>query len=154
MTEIIQNTVWLGSARDAEDELFLNKNKINYVINVGGNHAQSKNMLPNVRYFKIDALDAPGYPILDNHLAVFSSIMDQALSDPENRVLVHCYAGINRSTTLLIAYLKKIYRHLNLIHHVKALRPIVLTNQSFFNVLQLVEDFWAQQEDSNNYSTA
>jgi atypical dual specificity phosphatase len=140
MTEIVQDTIWLGSARDAEDENFLLQNKITHVVNVGGSHAQSQNMLPFIKYFKIDALDAPGYPILDNHLSVFSTIMDQALADPENKVLVHCYAGINRSTTLLIAYLKKIYKHLNLIQHVKSLRPIVLTNQSFFNVLQLVED--------------
>jgi len=144
MTEILQDTIWLGSAQDAQDYTFLTTNNITHVINVGGEHAQSKNMLPHIQYFKIDALDAPGYPILDYHLSVFSSIMDQALTNPNNKILVHCYAGINRSTTLLIAYLKKIFPTMNLIHHVKSLRPIVLSNQSFLNLLENVENYWKQ----------
>lgn len=150
MTEIVYNTIWLGNAADADDERFLLGKQITHVVNVGGDLAQSEKMLPHVRYYKIDALDMHGYPILERHLFVFSKIMDEALLNPHNKILVHCQAGINRSTTLLIAYLKKLYPGVNLIELVKSLRPIVLSNKSFLSVLQSVEDFWAQQVGSNN----
>ena len=53
-------------------------------------------------------------------------------------VLVHCYAGMSRSTTIVIAYLMKLYRwgYDATLHFVKFKRVIANPNEGFANQLR------------------
>jgi len=145
MTEIVDSSIWLGSKNDAEDINFLLKNKITHVINVCGELARPeflskpehvRERVKNIQYYELQALDHPMYPILEKHGNQISTLMDSIFKENHNhRVLIHCYAGINRSATLLIHFLKQcvfpdesIYQ---VIKNVKQLRPIILSNKGF-----------------------
>merc|ERR1712151_813914 len=52
----------------------------------------------------VDADDIEGYPLLENHLCEFEQFISLA-KERSAKVLVHCYAGINRSAALCMAYL-------------------------------------------------
>ena len=58
--------------------------------------------------------------------------------DEGGRVLVHCFAGISRSTTIVVAFLMR-YRKLNLqaaLGIVRNARPWVAPNYGFMNQLR------------------
>jgi protein-tyrosine phosphatase len=64
--------------------------------------------------------------------------MDRFLRDPSCRnVYVHCQAGMNRSATLVIAYIVRRFRaplH-GVVEHVARQRPCILTNMHFQDYL-------------------
>jgi protein-tyrosine phosphatase len=145
MTEIVENSIWLGSKDDAENIQFLLRNKITHVINVCGDNARPhfltrpssvRERVKHIQYFEIQAADHPMYPILDKHGYQISSLMDSIFrQNPNSRVLIHCFAGINRSATLLINFLKQcVYPDKSIreiVSSVRQLRPIILSNKGF-----------------------
>ncbi|TVY68963.1 Dual specificity protein phosphatase MPK-4 [Lachnellula suecica] len=78
---------------------------------------------PNPREFFRPACRVLNIPLLDidniePHIELIIRFIDSALQHPENRVLVHCALGINRSPSAVIAYLC----HKNQIDSAAALR--------------------------------
>jgi hypothetical protein len=51
-----------------------------------------------------DADDTPSYPILDKHFEEAATFISAALSKPDSKVLVHCFAGQNCSAAVCVAY--------------------------------------------------
>lgn len=134
--------VWLGDARDAMDTTTLSENNIDCVVNCA-----EKATLTCAEYYPtgwnylgLQCDDTSNYDILGNHLDEFTAFMDKCVGE-KKKVLVHCAAGINRSATLLIAYL--VQRRGMCLKDAISLcfkkRPIILTNEAF--VLSLIERF-------------
>ena len=76
--------------------------------------------------------------ILEKHYATFEATMDAYLRDPIcKNVYVHCQAGMNRSATLVVAYVFKRFRveFMYLINHVARQRPCIMTNPHFQDYL-------------------
>ena len=87
---------------------------------------------------EIDAEDEPGYPLLALHFEQVGRFIDEMRSQ-ERPVLVHCFAGMNRSATLCAAYLITRER-MGLLEACRVLgarRGAVLKNEDF--VGQLVQ---------------
>lgn len=66
---------------------------------------------------------------------------DEVMSSKENKVLVHCAAGISRSPTLVLAYMIKKY-HFSLddaVKKMRKLRSIIDPNLSFIGQLRCWE---------------
>mmetsp|Transcript_53134 Transcript_53134/g.99867 ORF Transcript_53134/g.99867 Transcript_53134/m.99867 type:complete len:119 (+) Transcript_53134:3-359(+) len=86
---------------------------------------------------EVDAEDSENYPLIDRHWpTVQKFLLNQRKR--ERKVLVHCYAGMNRSTTMCVAFLM-CYENLMLLEAVSLCarrRGLVLTNTGF--VRQLV----------------
>jgi protein-tyrosine phosphatase len=76
--------------------------------------------------------DDPSIPI-NKHFDASHGFIEQGST------LVHCYAGISRSATVVISYLMKKYNmHLyQALQHCRKIRPIVKPNQGF--IRQLIE---------------
>ena len=138
----IVDGIWLGNATDAMDLDTLKTHEITSVVNCAhSNTLTSEEYYPkDWNYMGLACDDSASYDILGKHLDEFSNFMDKCARE-KKPVLVHCAAGINRSATLLVAYLVA-RRGMNLkdtISHCFQKRPIILTNESF--VLSLIERF-------------
>jgi hypothetical protein len=139
--EIVEG-IWLGDASDAMDIDTLNEHGIDSVVNCAENHTLTcEEYYPfGWRYLGLECEDSAKYDILGNHLDEFVAFMDECVLN-KKKVIVHCVAGINRSATLLIAYMVRrrgmcLKDAISLCH---AKRPIILTNEAF--VMALIERF-------------
>ena len=142
----IERGLWIGNKDNSNSLAWLNEHNIKTVINCGGSYARPRwvggDSKVRQHYYEIEADDSLTYPLLKNHYLDFHDIMEGA----ERRggaILVHCFAGINRSVTLLLAYmLHKIARrgmHPTLsefVSHYRTKRPIILQNPSFYRQLE------------------
>lgn len=139
--EIVEG-IWLGDASDAMDIDTLKKHGIDCVVNCAeqGTLTCEEYYPFGWNYLGLKCEDKANYDILGKHLDEFVAFMDECV-DNNRKVLVHCIAGINRSATLLIAYLVRrrgmcLKDAISLCH---AKRPIILTNEAF--VISLIERF-------------
>lgn len=140
-SEIVEG-IWLGDASDAMDIDTLNKHGIDSVVNCAEKHTLTcAEFYPfGWNYLGLDCDDAVSYDILGKHMREFIAFMDKCVGE-KKKVLVHCAAGINRSATLLIAYLVR-RRGMCLKDAISLCfqkRPIILTNEAF--VMALIERF-------------
>jgi hypothetical protein len=104
-----------------------------------------------IAYCSIDAQDEPGYP-LQNHWSETHAFLVKCRSEGR-KVLVHCVAGINRSSATLIAFLCEIL-HMKLDEAVELTsqhRGHILSNATF--LAKLVERFDQSEAPSGGYST-
>lgn len=91
-----------------------------------------------VQHLVIQVDDSPHEDLRQYFYAAIGFI-DRGLRRNE-KTLVHCYAGISRSSTIVLAYLLHAYPYLSLgwaLNHVRSARPIVNPNPGFIS--QLVE---------------
>ena len=96
-----------------------------------------------IKYFNVTVLDVPSNA--DKIKTYFNNaieFIDDALNENSmNKVLVHCTAGISRSTTIVIAYLMKIYGigYDDAYKYVQSKRSIVKPNAGFVEKLKEFE---------------
>lgn len=93
-----------------------------------------------VRNLKLDILDYEDENILDE-FKITNRFIDEAL-EKEGKVLIHCQAGISRSSTVLCAYLMKslgLSRE-DAFAKISAVRSIVRPNPGFWRQLQVYEE--------------
>lgn len=86
------------------------------------------------RYACMNAPDTIETNIIRDYYPKFEGVMDTYLRDPRCRtVYVHCQAGMNRSATLIAAYIHKRFRipMAKLIDHIAKQRPCIMTNPAF-----------------------
>ncbi|KIY49067.1 phosphatases II [Fistulina hepatica ATCC 64428] len=71
------------------------------------------------------------------HLPMLVAFIEDALRAPENVVLVHCVEGISRSTSVVAAYLMKMFRWSpsEAISFIKNVRPVANPNFGFVQQL-------------------
>ena len=140
-SEIVEG-IWLGNGTDAMDSDVLMRHCIDSIVNCAEKQTLTcaKFYPYGWNYLGIACDDDANYDILGRHREEFMSFMDKCIGE-KKKVLVHCAAGINRSATLLIAYLVE-RRNMCLKDAISLCfekRPIILTNKSF--VLSLIERY-------------
>mmetsp|Transcript_146204 Transcript_146204/g.379899 ORF Transcript_146204/g.379899 Transcript_146204/m.379899 type:complete len:207 (+) Transcript_146204:177-797(+) len=95
----------LGGGNDARNIDELARLGVTHVLNVAGGEvitgpeAYEKR---GIRYSQIKSEDTQEYDIMQ-HFAEFAELADEAAA-AGGRVFVHCFAGVNRSGTLCVAY--------------------------------------------------
>ena len=118
---------------------FVNGHQITHVINCADDSAcpPSFRAYLGKNYTCLNAMDDETN-ILEKHYDAFEAAMDAYLRDPVcKNVYVHCQAGMNRSATLVLAYVVKRFRVdlVSLVHHVVRQRPCVMVNPYFQDYL-------------------
>jgi len=130
----IFDSLFLGSYQDARNQSFLQRNKVTHVVTVG---AELKVLYPKLfKYLYIAAHDMPQYK-LSVYFDQLADFIHNAIDVEKGIVFVHCYAGISRSTSSILAYLIK-YHGLTLheaLSLVKSKRSIVFPNPGFLRQL-------------------
>ncbi len=138
----IYQNIYLGSLVAANDYEWLKKNNITHVLGLIG----SQYKYDGIKYLVVDNLhDYPSENILKYFRDSFTFI-DQSL-DEGGRVLIHCHAGISRSTTIVIGYL--IYKYGMVLEDsfslVKSIRNIIHPNYGFITQLKLFSDLSSEE---------
>ncbi|XP_003970119.1 dual specificity protein phosphatase 22-A [Takifugu rubripes] len=125
--------LYLGNIRDAENKESLSKNGITHILSVYNN---AKPMFEGMKYLCIHAADASSQNLLQHFKECISFIHECRLNG--GTCLVHCLAGVSRSTTMVVAYLMTVthYRWDECLSAVKAVRSFVGPNYGFQQQLQ------------------
>ncbi|XP_041644932.1 dual specificity phosphatase 29-like [Cheilinus undulatus] len=99
----------------------------------------------DIQYFGVEADDKPTFNI-SQYFCPATQFIHEALSHPENKVLVHCVMGRSRSASLVLAYLMMKHRLtvVDAIAHVRQ-RRCILPNHGFLKQLRAL-DITLQEE--------
>lgn len=142
-TTRVDEHVHIGGYLAAADAGHVRREKFTHILKLfpddktypGGYHRHE-----GVEYFVVGAEDTPGYP-LDKHFARCLQFI-QGVVREKGRVLVHCHAGISRSSTIVLLHLM-INNGLTLSEawaHLKHARPVVNPNHGFWKLLLDVDE--------------
>ena len=154
MSKITEN-VFVGNWSSSKDMDLLNENGITSIICIETKR-KSKNM---IRDYKINNIEHHFFCCFDDETYDISMYFDETYNiikscvDNKTNVLIHCWAGISRSVTLLINYLlreeeTKVYTDIitgqmlldNIITYIRSIRPYVNPNAGFIRKLIHVAD--------------
>jgi|SRR3989338_2871490 len=142
----IERGLWIGDVKNAGNLEWLNERNIKTVVNCGGELARPAWLTtskPTISYHEIQAEDSLTYDLLRQHYLYFHDVMEVA-EKKGHSILVNCYAGINRSATLLLAYMLHRFARVNIfpsknaiVSHYRKFRPIILQNPEFSRQLDV-----------------
>ncbi|XP_073988093.1 dual specificity protein phosphatase MPK-4-like [Rhodnius prolixus] len=145
----IEPGLWLGNLTAAMDLEILEQIKCNHILTVDS-CPLPKNMsvLPGIKTKFIQITDMPKEDLLSH----FQGAFDFIKTGQENGVvLVHCYFGVSRSSTIVIAYIMKKYEisYEEAFERVKSKRKYVCPNAGFEAQLKLYETMHCSIEENN-----
>jgi predicted protein tyrosine phosphatase len=135
VSEILEGKLYLTDRLAANDLTKMQKHGIRCIIALGNFHEHTVyDVHENITYNHIFIDDWETEPIQD----YFTECID-FIKGTDGPVLVHCYAGISRSATIVIAY---IMITLNMVYDdalqfVRSKRPIVNPNSGFEQSLRI-----------------
>ncbi|CAF1619427.1 unnamed protein product [Adineta ricciae] len=127
--------LFLGSSRDAEDLICLQKHKIHTIINISTSipcYFEHENYFD---YLRLPCHDSPNQNILQYFESTFEYIHKKLLA--KKNVLVHCQGGVSRSPSFIIGYLMKYHSKTfdDAYQVVKQQRSIINPNFNFLGQL-------------------
>ena len=131
VNEVVSN-VYISSYTEAFDDTLLKKIGITHIINL----SELGNMFPNdFVYYKIDIDDIETENI-SKYFDNTNKFIENALFH-DDKVLVHCYAGISRSATIVMSFLMYKYGLStdDALNFLRQVRPIVNPNSGFISQL-------------------
>ena len=141
-SEIVSGFMYLGSFYDATDEVIMSDMRITHVVDATSEHmSQALATKLNLTYLHIPVWDMEGVDITQH----FSTVLDfvQQARAAQGKVLIHCRAGISRSSTLVMVCMMthgQVKSLQEAVHHVVTQRPYVLPNPSFRDQLRAYEE--------------
>lgn len=140
LSEILPR-LYLGDYHAAINKTELARLGITDMLTVEIKKLKQAEVSPSVqRYLHLNIMDHPKQDIM-SYFEVSNDFIDTALKNPDNRVFVHCVAGISRSATLVSAYIMKSQSlsYKKALEFVKSKRPIIDPNEGFIRQLALFE---------------
>jgi protein-tyrosine phosphatase len=131
----ITGNIYISGITGAKDLAAIKRNDIQYVINCTKdipNYYENK----HIKYMRVPIDDSPDQPI-GNYFEKTSDFIENIVRKNKN-VLVHCYAGVSRSASIVIAYLiiKRHMKYADAIKLVASRRSIINPNPGFVNALK------------------
>lgn len=147
--DLIEENLYLGGAATAKNVNVLNRYKISHILTIDNcplpqNLAKRKHII--MKYIPLS--DHPKEDLLSN-LEEADCFIRKGIS--KGVVLVHCFFGISRSASLVIAHIMKKYNltYSEAFERVKTRRDIINPNEGFVQQLKLYEEMGYQLDYSN-----
>jgi predicted protein tyrosine phosphatase len=148
----VDSNIYIGGYLAAANADFVKKNGITRIVKMfaddksypGGYHRH-----PGVKYLVVDAEDVPDYDIRPGVMAALPFIQE-GLKNGE-RILVHCHAGVSRSSTIVLLHLM-INRGFSLddaLARLKIVRPFVNPNSGFMRHLRATDEKLAKKRSES-----
>lgn len=140
----INNTLFIGTWRDAADKQLLSKHRITHLLNVA-RELSSKEELERIESFSF--VKSKCIPLSDSLDENLEKCLEEAFAfihaaTINGRVLVYCRRGISRSAAIVIAYImaSEGLSFRTAFENVSVKRPCISLNLAF---MQWLEDFEA-----------
>jgi len=132
--EILPN-LWLGNIRCAKNKVFFDTNTIDIVINCSKDIPFYSNYTKNIRISINDDLTSKEINRFYFYLSKACDLINENLLNNKN-ILVHCYAGKQRSAGIIAAYLMKYadMNYNNAIQSIKSKRLIAFSPSVNFEI--------------------
>lgn len=147
----ITDRLYLGDINGCSNLYMLRKNKITHILTMAAGIRPLYRK--EFKYKVVDVMDLPTQNMLP-YLTKAIEFINKAVANG-GRVLVHCFAGVSRSATTVIAYFMATRKmtFMEAFNYVKKRRPIIFPNFGFQKQLlefekQLAEK-WNKKELSN-----
>lgn len=145
--EILPN-LWLGNINSAKNKSFFDDHNINIVLNCTKDIPFYSNYTKNIRISVDDNLEDSEIDKFYLYIEKAVDLLNIELMNNKN-ILVHCYAGKQRSASIICCYLIK-YANMSLLESIEAIkskRLIVFTPEiNFKNALIKFEKKIKNQE--------
>jgi predicted protein tyrosine phosphatase len=128
--------VWIGNQYAAENQAWLQETGIGAIVSAIGEPREGK--IQDVEYLILDLDDSDSQDMVDVIREVHAWIVNRTTYFPEAGILVHCAAGVSRSSTLVIGHLLLSRPHWKVqeaIDWVKRVRPVIQPNDKFLREL-------------------
>lgn len=157
--EIVKDWLYLGGQVHASNEEFVKESGCLHMLNCAT--PEARGVTEGVRYHELCAQDNMRYKLLSRHMEEAHEFLREAGSEP---ILVHCYAGMNRSAALVVSYLMVYGPNLpptkdeeaktdgdlamsfdEAVRYVLEKRPYALSNPNFVQQLAEFEDSWHEE---------
>ncbi|PKK23170.1 dual specificity protein phosphatase 22-A [Columba livia] len=135
MSKVVKG-LYLGNIRDSEDRENLQRNGVTHILSI---HNRAEPVLEDMTYLCISASDSSSQNLLQHFKECIKFIHECRLAG--GGCLVHCLAGVSRSTTILVAYLMTVTElgWEGCLAATKAVRSYVSPNFGFQQQLQEYE---------------
>ena len=148
-SEIIPNQLYLGNIHHALNLEILRSIKITHIVNCTQS-IDNKFESNGIEYIRVPVNDKTSVSILPyfvKAIRFIEAVRDENSGKNENRIMIHCHAGISRSATITIAYLMYSWKltMFDAITHVQSKRYIIQPYQGFKNQLL---DFYLYLENN------
>ena len=133
----ITRKLFLGDISNAGSEEWLKQHNIKYILNATDD---IPNYFPkNITYKKLYLKDVPTQdiaPVLDESL----EFIIRSSKDSTGNILVHCYAGVSRSASLVLYFIMKLKNvdYDTALKYLRTRRSIVRPNSGFERTLRRV----------------
>ena len=129
------HNIFVGCAQHAHNVDLLKELGVTAVLNLAPKACadnESRYEDQGISYCALDAEDAPGYSLFDLHLEPAAAFLE-GVRTTDGLALVHCFAGVNRSAAIAIAFLMLSEKEQLevIVKRCFAQRPWILTNASF-----------------------
>jgi hypothetical protein len=120
----VLDRVWIGSIETAQREHFMRDNGIGLIINCT-RHVPSP-FLHDIPTYRIPIDDASEWtPLFRKHILIVTDHIHRVLTTTDASILVHCHAGVSRSSTVVAAYLVRYqgFSPENAIAYIQSMKP-------------------------------
>ncbi|KAF4666481.1 Dual specificity protein phosphatase 14 [Perkinsus chesapeaki] len=132
-SEILPGALYLGGAKVASNLEILKEKGITHIVNTAADvcsNSFADRGFKYATYFLKDARDEPMLPAVLYHAILW---IHSAITQEKGKVLVHCFEGVSRSSTVVVAYLMwlRCWTYSVAFDWVKKTRPICNPNTGF-----------------------
>lgn len=138
----VDANIFIGGYIAASDPNYIRRTGITRIVKMfgdtneypGGYHRHR-----GVAYAVFPALDAPDYDIRRDAIGALRFIKEGL--DADERILVHCHAGVSRSGTVVLLYLMILrgYELDTALAFLRSVRPVVRPNDGFMRFLRATD---------------